>query len=58
MKCVFCGSDYKDNVGCCDMAAMTKALTVIKYHCECGHEEVNDVVAQLSDRINSRYAMA
>ena len=49
-NCVFCGKPYSPKVWCCDKAALSAALTAIKYHVDCDHEEVRDVIAQLEDR--------
>ena len=51
MLCVYCNNNYVDNIGCCDTAAMSIALTALQYHVECDHEEVSDAINQLRGRL-------
>lgn len=51
MKCVFCNEIYNENIGCCDKAAMSIALTALRYHVECDHEEVHQAIAQLQNQL-------
>lgn len=47
MNCVFCGESYDQRVGCCATAAISLAITALRYHVECDCDEVGDALAQL-----------